>query len=130
MDETRDIGTQNKEDGMDNVIYKYTAEQAIEDGTLVDVTELAKEAGFNWPVRITALVHTVCIPPKTNKIESYKGRLWDVLNVARWTIKVRGKKNEHILPFVVKIGRRNVKLYAAIDTTSGPAIHIMTPSEY
>lgn len=117
-----------KEDGM-KTIHTYTAEQAVEDGMLVDVTETAKEAGFRIPVRITALVHTVCTPPDSNKIESYAGRLWDVLNVARFTIKCKGK-NENILPFVVKIGRRNVKFYAALDTTSGPAIHIMIPSEY
>jgi hypothetical protein len=36
------------------LIAAYTREQAIEDGTLVDVSKLAKEAGFRFPVAMTA----------------------------------------------------------------------------
>ncbi len=36
------------------VIYSYTRAQAIDDGVLIDATEMAKEAGFNWPVALTA----------------------------------------------------------------------------
>ncbi len=61
----------------------YTADQATEDGFLVDVSETAKEAGFSGNVRITTGVHGLCTPPKSNKIQNYEGRLWDVLSVAR-----------------------------------------------
>src|ERR1039458_9449603 len=37
-----------------NVIYSYTRKQAIEDGVLVDITEMAKEAGIKYPVAITS----------------------------------------------------------------------------
>ena len=36
------------------VISTYTRAQAIEDGVLVDAGPMAKEAGFNWPVVLTA----------------------------------------------------------------------------
>ena len=36
------------------VIYTYTRAQAIEDGVLIDATEMAKETGFKWPVALTA----------------------------------------------------------------------------
>jgi type I site-specific restriction endonuclease len=32
-----------------DVIYSYTRKQAIEDGVLVDITEMAKEAGIKYP---------------------------------------------------------------------------------
>ena len=34
----------------DEIIYAYTRAQAIEDGVLADVSEVAKEAGFRYPV--------------------------------------------------------------------------------
>jgi type I site-specific restriction endonuclease len=34
------------------IIYSYTRKQAIADGVLIDVTELAKEAGFKCPVAL------------------------------------------------------------------------------
>ena len=38
------------------VIFGYTRRQAIDDGVLVDVTEMAREAGFSWPFAMTAEV--------------------------------------------------------------------------
>ncbi|WP_049473777.1 DUF6573 family protein, partial [Stenotrophomonas maltophilia] len=36
-----------------DLIHSYTRAQAIEDGVLVDVSDVAKEAGFKLPVTIT-----------------------------------------------------------------------------
>ena len=45
------------------VIYSYTRAQAIEDGVLIDVTRMAQEAGFKYPVAITASVwHEYIVP--------------------------------------------------------------------
>lgn len=73
------------------VISKYSREQAIEDGVLIDVTEKAKEAGFKTPVCITQHLHSVInnIPERKKGIESYSGRLWDVLWMA--SLAVRGE---------------------------------------
>jgi len=38
------------------VIYGYSREQAIADGVLIDVSELAREAGFRILVAVTAAV--------------------------------------------------------------------------
>ena len=117
----------------DNIIYAYTADQAVEDGYLVDVTEKADGVfkigcDMKWKVRISNNVHALCTPPKSNKIQSYDGRLWDVLNLARWAIK-RADQGDTMAVFTCKIGRKNHKLWAMLDTTSGPAIHIITPEE-
>ena len=110
-------------------ISVYTAEQAIEDGYLADVSEIAKEMGFKWPVRISSAVHDLCTPPKSNKIQSYQGRLWDVLWMAKLAIR-RVADGEQMATIKVKIGRKIETLWALIDGTSGPAIHIITPDEY
>jgi len=113
-----------------DIISTYTAQEAEDDGILVNVTEMAKEAGFKWTTRISRTVHELCTPPKSNKIQSYKGRLWDVLFLAFIAIK-RSKQNDGIVKYNVKIGRKIETLWITIDGTMGePAIHIITPSDY
>ncbi|MBG7602733.1 MAG: hypothetical protein IZT60_09340, partial [Gammaproteobacteria bacterium] len=41
-------------------IYVYTREQAIDDGVLVDVTDVAKEAGFKLNTCVTHAVWEDC----------------------------------------------------------------------
>ncbi|MDW7726886.1 MAG: DUF6573 family protein [Candidatus Methanoperedens sp.] len=64
-----------------NVIYKYSREQAIKDGVLVDVTETAKEAGIRYHTAVTEALWNYIEP--TEKLarmgQSVQGRLWDVL---------------------------------------------------
>ena len=111
-------------------ISVYTAQQAEEDGYLINVTEMAKEAGFKWTVRITNGVHSLCKPPKSNKIESYDGRLWDVLYLAFMKIK-SSRDTDGVLPYKLKIGKKTETLWITIDGTMGePAIHIIKPDEY
>ena len=72
------------------VIYAYTRAQAIEDGVLIDVTETAKEAGFKLSVAITAALHGRLTPTLAdqNLGQDYDGRLWDVLWLAAFTVKL------------------------------------------
>ena len=64
------------------VIYKYSREQALEDGVLVDVTETAKQASIRYPTAVTERLWNGYIEP-TEKLkemgQSIQGRLWDVL---------------------------------------------------
>ena len=74
-------------------IYAYTRAQAIEDGVLVDVTETAKEIGFKLPVAITEALHCRLTPTKADQIfgQGYDSRLWDVLWLAAFTIKLANR---------------------------------------
>ena len=45
----------------DVVIFSYTRAQAIADGVLIDATELAKQAGFRFPVALTTGVWAECV---------------------------------------------------------------------
>lgn len=64
------------------VIYTYTRKQAIEDGVLVDITDIAKNFGFVIPVAITANLFNDYVSP-TAELEdvgqSRKGLLANVL---------------------------------------------------
>lgn len=65
--------------------------------------------------------------------QSYEGRLWDVLCVA--AVAMRASVDETLVSFKVTFhdrpGKRYTKkLWAALDMTSGPGIHIMLPEEY
>jgi len=59
----------------------YTRKQAIEDGVLVDVSNVADEAGFKWPVAMTRTVYEryVEVPPELTGQQDIQGRLWDVV---------------------------------------------------
>lgn len=71
------------------VIYSYTRAQALADGVLVDVSEMAREAGFRHPTVITADLHAVLTPNARERAygQSYAGRLWDVLFLAALTAR-------------------------------------------
>ena len=66
------------------VIYTYTRAQALADGVLVDVSEMAREAGFRHPTVITADLHAALTPNARERSygQSFEGRLWDVLFLA------------------------------------------------
>ena len=72
------------------MIYAYTRAQAIQDGVLVDVTETSKEVGFKLPVAITEALHNRLAPTKADASlgQDYDGRLWNVLWLAAFTIKL------------------------------------------
>lgn len=75
------------ESGFGEPIHRYSRAQAIADGLLVDVTELAREAGFRVPVALTAAVWADCVAwgEEDNCRQTYQdeqGRLWDVLWMA------------------------------------------------
>ena len=74
-----------------DTIYSYTREMAIEDGYLVDVSEMARKAGFRIPVALTRAAWDDCVAWSAEDDkrkgactgQSVEGRLWDVLYMAR-----------------------------------------------
>jgi hypothetical protein len=80
------------------VIYSYTRAQALADGVLVDVTEMAKEAGFKLPVAITTALHNRLTPTKADQGlgQDYNARLWDVLWVAAFTIRLADRGTDSV----------------------------------
>jgi hypothetical protein len=86
------------------VIYAYTRTQALADGVLVDVTETAKEVGFKLPVAITEALHNRLTPTKADASigQTYDSRLWDVLWLAAFTIKLADRGTDTVTFTVVQ----------------------------
>ena len=67
------------------IVSRYTRAQAVEDGVLIDVSTVAKEAGIRFPVALTAAVWARCVAvPPGVECQDEAGRLWDVV----WMLRV------------------------------------------
>jgi hypothetical protein len=83
MSNFKSTKTDGSESLFGEVIFSYTRAQAIADRVLVDVTPIALEAGFRFPVAATAaLMAAVETIPQQYSHEDIEGRLWDVLWIA------------------------------------------------
>ena len=122
------------------LIHSYTRAQAIDDGYLVDVSTAAREANFKIPVAVTRTVWDGYITPSPEAIEcsgqSEQGRLWDVLNMLFFTIKLHpGDPSTTILYklyFIMKARQRRLITLKAIcgpGDNGEPVITIMLPDE-
>jgi len=119
------------------VIHTYTRRQAIEDGTLIDVSEMAKEAGINWPVAVTKTVWEAYV--RTDEVDrshgqSEPGRLWDIL----WMFRVaaaNANNSQTELKYKLyhqskgKMKLITLKAVAGPDDEGRPCITIMMPDE-
>jgi len=102
------------------IIHSYTRDQAIEDGVLVDVSEMAKETGFKIPVAVTDAVWEQYIrwdDEDTDKqtIQDQSGRLKDVL----WMLYLacKNSKDKSCIYYVLDIIPRDGRSISPILVT-------------
>jgi hypothetical protein len=125
-------------------IHTYTRAQAIADGTLVDVSELAREYGFTVPVALTAAAwaDVVAWDEGNRAIQDETGRLWDVLTMLRhgiWKAKHEAAPAASRLAFnVVRVPNTRTATTpraATLHAVSGPGdagepvLTVMLPTE-
>ncbi len=126
------------------VISSYSRAQALEDGVLVDVSELAREAGFVFPVAVTQALHSLLTPTAKDaaKGQDFTGRLWDVLYLLHQTIrgvlpsrKVNGPgpgQTTYFKLYLVQNGRRKLVELKAVCGPGDelePVVTVMLPTE-
>lgn len=119
---------------MNNTILAYSRADAIADGVQFKC-DLAKEAGFEYPVFITEGINTL-INKSLPHGNDYNGVMWDILNILFF--KIKSSKSTDFIDFKVAININNKAdtfvLYAQVGATDfnnpKPAITIMTPEEY
>ena len=125
------------------VIYSYTRAQAIDDGVLIDATEMAREAGFKWPVALTVAAWADCVAwsDADNERQVYQdqsGRLWDVLFMASFAVRTANNANRQLqfdLQRIPRNGRSTtsqrltLKLILGPGDGGEPVITIMLPGE-
>jgi len=117
-----------------DVIHSYTRTQAIEDGVLVDVTPVAREAGIKFPVALTRAVWDKYVVPGPRAKEygqTKSGRLWDTLWMLRLAATRGGQVIHYRLYFIMKERRRLVTLKAVCGPgdEGEPVITVMLPEE-
>jgi hypothetical protein len=120
------------------VIYAYTRAQAIEDGVLVDVSEMAKEAGIKYPVTLTASVYSKYVEvPEGAVAQDESGRLWDILGMLRCQIRCSQGDTLHFQLYVRNHNRERLTRQdlATLKAVCGPGddgepvVTIMLPDE-
>lgn len=123
------------------VISVYTRAQAIDDGVLVDVTEMAREAGFRCPVALSQAVHAECVAwdqedDHTQVYQDQAGRLWDVLWMASMAARAGGSGRKPFeLYCVPRDGKSREPALTTLHLHAGPGdagelvITILLPNE-
>lgn len=122
-------------------IHIYSRAQAIEDGLLVDISEMANEAGFRLPVAITRAAWEDCIEwsEEDSRRQTYQdpnGRLWDVAWMAAQAAR-RGQGDRLAFQlYRVPRGGRSVRprlvtlhLHIGPGDDPEPVITILQPGE-
>ena len=116
-------------------IYQYTRSQAIADGILIDVTNVAREAGFRIPVAVTQQVWSD-ITTKIPAAQDAMGRLWDILTVCNYNIQRMPRSYTDVdtmnFTLIMTRGRRkyyDLKAVIGPGDTSAPVLTIMLPNE-
>jgi hypothetical protein len=119
------------------VIFRYTREQAIEDGTLVDLTLWAKETGFKIPVACTSAVWNGYIVPtdRTRRLgQSERGRAHDLLWMLFNAIRRNGSTSRLFFEviFLQTPHRRVIVKFKSVcgpGDQGEPVVTIMLPGE-
>ena len=80
------------------VISSYSRMDALNDGVLVDISALAKEAGFIYPVAVTRAVYGILEPsPELERQgQSFQGRAWDMLTILRVAIRTTREPGDQV----------------------------------
>lgn len=126
-----------------NVVSTYTRAQAVDDGVLVDVGDLAREVGFRWPVALTSAVWADCVDwtdeDSTAQVyQDQSGRLYDVLFMAAFAIKTSHLSGDRLLYELYRVPRNGyasealpvtLKLIVGPGDTGEPVMTIMLPEE-
>lgn len=118
------------------VIASYSRAEAIADGTLVDVTETAREAGIRHPTALTREVWEAYVALSPAAIEAgndERGRLWDILWMFRCAAVCSDASELRFELYVVtdSIEPALVTLKAICDPgdDASPVITILLPDE-
>jgi len=101
------------------IIYAYTRAMALDDGVLVDVSQMAWEAGFRWPTAITADLHARLQPgeDELSRGQSYEGRLWDLLWMARCAVRSEVHKTVDQVAYEMIIADYDPHSHGLVHTT-------------
>lgn len=124
------------------LVFSYSRAQALEDGVLVDVSQVAAEAGLAYPTAITAAAWADCVAwsPEDSARQTTQdeaGRLWDVLWMARMGMRRASGRSECLFKLyrVPRGGRGHMPRLTTLKVVCGPGdtldpvLTLMLPEE-
>ena len=134
---------QSAESFFGDIISTYTRAQAIEDGVLIDISSTAKEAGFEWPVAMTAGAWADCVAwsdtdSQAQVYQDQSGRLWDVIFMAFQAISLSRETGDRLLFRLYRVPRdghstdaelTTLKLVVGPGDSGEPVITILLANE-
>ena len=115
-------------------ISVHTRAEAIRDGDLRDITPVAKEAGFKYPIAISNGVYAIVNEAVKHGGKDEKGVLWDILTMLRYMIhSAKGDRiNLSVIIWRKETGHDMLTdMYAVVGPGDNlePVITIMLPRE-
>ncbi len=117
------------------VVHSYSRKQAIEDGVLVDLSPIAREAGFRFPVAMTQAAWYECMEvPKGAIGQTAIARLHDVLWLLHCAIKREKSGDTIFFKVTIDNGDRGTVTHTLKSICHGgddlePVLTILLPSE-
>jgi hypothetical protein len=130
--------TKDSSGGFGPLIYAYTRAQAIEDGVLIDASDMAREAGFRFPVALTteAFARYVRVPDGVTG-QDQRGRLWDILWMLRCAVRASPGHDPSELLFQLYVRNEEssppelvtLKALCGYGDDSEPVLTVMLPDE-
>lgn len=118
-----------------DIICQYTRKEAIEDGVLADISELAKDAGFKYPVAISTGIISLIEDAVNKGGKDWNGVVWDILTMLLYYIKRSSggaRTDFDVLIWSKYTGKdKLMKMYAVCGGGDNfePVITIMLPNE-
>ncbi len=111
-------------------IYSYTRTQAIEDGVLVDLSQVDSiKQHWKLPVACTSTVWAIIEEALKREDQDVSGICHDISTMAK--LAVRGADNAEQVCFkVIVVGRTHeLKLHIGPGDTAAPVLTLMLPNE-
>jgi hypothetical protein len=114
----------------------YSWTQAVHDGRLIDVTETARDTGFNYPVAVTRAAWRRCVqPPERAEGQDETRRLSNVLDPLIGRIRsIAGPGDALHYQVRVRDGDRKpravtLRAVVAFDDDGWPCLRVSLPEE-
>lgn len=134
--DSTDTAADSGDDIFGDVISAYSRAQALVDGFLVDVTTTAREAGWRYPVAVTAAVWSLVeVAADSRSSQDTNGRLWDVVWMASRAAARNGTDRISFRVFFAPRHRRERRREVTLVAHCGPGddaapvVTIMLPGE-
>ncbi len=111
-------------------IYSYTRTQAIEDGVLVDLSQVDSiKQHWKLPVACTSTLWAIIEEALKRKDQDVSGICHDISTMAKLAIR-EAANTEQVHFKVIVIGRtHDLKLHIGLGDTVAPVLTLMLPNE-